>query len=118
MGIGKKIKACRQAARLSQQLLADALGVKQSTVAAWEAGRNQPDPEMIKAIGLYCKVSADYLIGMPPTTNADLPADIKALAEKLANLSSSDRSIIEKVIDAMNDVHGHSPGVPSTHRNG
>ena len=50
MAIGMKIRQARKDAGLSQQKLAEAVGVKQGAVAAWEGGRNQPNPEMIKAI--------------------------------------------------------------------
>ncbi len=40
--IGDEIKALRKNNGMSQQALADSLGISQSTVAMWESGRNSP----------------------------------------------------------------------------
>ncbi len=39
---GKEIKELRKKYKLTQQALADKLGVHQVTVAEWEAGRKRP----------------------------------------------------------------------------
>ena len=100
MPINEKIRYARQQAHLSQQKLADAVGVKQSTVAAWESGRNEPDAEMIRTIAVTCGVTADFLVGMP-ADYAGVPDAVRELAEKMATLSAHDRSVLEKVIAAM-----------------
>lgn len=38
------IRAARQRKGLTQQRLADKLGVTKATVSGWECGRNDPDP--------------------------------------------------------------------------
>lgn len=47
----------------SQQKLADTLDVSQSTIGNWEAGRRQPDYDMICRLAGLFHVSVDYLIG-------------------------------------------------------
>ena len=42
---GKALKADREARKLTQQQVADAIGVKQQHVAGWESGKNLPRPE-------------------------------------------------------------------------
>lgn len=47
----------------SQQALADALGVAQSTVANWECGRREPNYETTKKLADLFQVTVDYLLG-------------------------------------------------------
>ena len=48
---------------LTQQKLADALGVSRSTVAMWENGKNEPDNAMLTKIAEYFHISTDELLG-------------------------------------------------------
>ena len=57
------IKSCRKERKISQQTLADALGVARSTVAMWETGASEPDRDMILQLAAYFDVSTDYLLG-------------------------------------------------------
>lgn len=47
----------------SQQALADKLGLSQSTIGNWEAGRREPDHEMLRKLANLFHVTVDYLIG-------------------------------------------------------
>jgi len=46
----QQIKRLRNALRLTQQNLADAIGARQHTVARWETGRNKPRGANLKAL--------------------------------------------------------------------
>ena len=66
------IKSCRKKLHLSQQQLADQLGVARSTVAMWENGASDPDRATILRLAALFNVSTDYLLGnesarQPPT---------------------------------------------------
>lgn len=53
--IGKRIRLRRQALKLTQQQLADAVGVDRATVSAWERGRHMPERNegaIEKALGI------------------------------------------------------------------
>lgn len=50
MGIGTRIAEARNLKGLTQQELAQAVGVGQSTVAQWEKGKNEPSLEFIQKI--------------------------------------------------------------------
>lgn len=117
MGIGEKIKEARTKAGLSQKKLADIVGVKQSAVAAWEGGRNQPDPSTTKAIAIACNATTDYLLSMP-VNYPTLPDNIKDLAEQLASLAPSDRAVLEKVMAAMLARDGEKKKAVPTSQNG
>lgn len=57
-----KIKELRKAANMTQVQLADALGVNQSTVAAWESGEKYPRANILPALAaaLGCTVNDLY----------------------------------------------------------
>ena len=64
MVLKERIKTLRLRHGLSQQRLADRLGVSQQIVASWETGRTQPGPYMISSLGRLFSVSGDYLLGL------------------------------------------------------
>lgn len=60
----KRLRALREEQGFrSQQALADALGVAQSTVANWECGRREPNYETTKRLADLFQVTVDYLMG-------------------------------------------------------
>ena len=56
--MGDKIRALREARGMSQLELAEALGLRQSAIALWETGKNEPTAFNIRRL-------AD-LFGVPP----------------------------------------------------
>ena len=63
--IGENIRRLRKEAGLTQEQLADKLGVSYQSVSRWELGVTYPDMEMIPALTECFGVSADALLGMP-----------------------------------------------------
>lgn len=75
MNIGSNIQMTRQAAGLTQEQLAAAIGVSRQTVAKWEAGETSPDLEHAAALADALGCSLDALatfdskgtgLGAPP----------------------------------------------------
>ena len=48
-----RLSEIRKKNKLSQQVLADILGISRSTVAMWETEGSQPDNDSLKAISDY-----------------------------------------------------------------
>ena len=69
------IKALRRAAGLSQEQLADRLGVSRQAVTKWETSIGTPDLDNIVAVARLFGVSTDYLL----TGCAAQPCDIESL---------------------------------------
>ena len=66
MDIGQKIKAARQGAKLTQEQVAEALGVSRQTVSNWENEKSYPDiVSVIKMSDLY-SISLDTLLKGDP----------------------------------------------------
>ena len=61
--IGVNIKKLRMEKKITQTELAEKIGVKRSTVAAWETGKRSPDFENIGAVARFFGVPVDYLYG-------------------------------------------------------
>ena len=59
--IGEKIKSLRKAKNLSQEVLAQYLGISFQAVSKWEKGDTMPDVAMIPAIASFFGVSTDEL---------------------------------------------------------
>lgn len=62
MTLGEKLKEARKQASLSQEQLAERLGVSRSAVAKWETDNGIPDVGNLKVIAQLLDVSIDYLL--------------------------------------------------------
>lgn len=58
-----RIKELRKQARLSQQTLADQIGVFRNTISNWETGYSQISLENAKKVAEYFGVTIEYLLG-------------------------------------------------------
>lgn len=64
--IGQRIKELRKKKDLTQEKLADLLGVTYQSVSKWECGTTMPDLAMILPLARVLRVSTDELLGMKP----------------------------------------------------
>ncbi len=62
MSFSEKIRLIRNENRLSQEELADRLGVSRQTVSKWELGNAYPEIDKLIAISNIYQVSIDYLL--------------------------------------------------------
>lgn len=60
--LGDKIKTARKAQKITQQALADRLGVHRSTVANYELTRRRPSLDELKQIAKILHVDVNYLL--------------------------------------------------------
>lgn len=58
-----RIRDLRKKARLSQQALADQIGVFRNTISNWETGYSQISLENAKNVAEYFGLTIDYLLG-------------------------------------------------------
>ncbi|MBR6005692.1 MAG: helix-turn-helix domain-containing protein [Clostridia bacterium] len=64
------IRECRIERGLSQQKLADMIGVHQTAVSQWEKGRTDPDKQSLLRLSEALGVSADRLLGSDSAENS------------------------------------------------
>ena len=74
----EKLVQLRKSRNLTQEQLAEALGVSRQAVSRWESSGSYPDMEMIPAIANYFHVSIDELFGY----HDDREEKIKIILEK------------------------------------
>ena len=58
--IGQKLKILRKERRLTQQELADRLGIKRATISNYEIGRRSPHLSELRRIAEFYGVGLDY----------------------------------------------------------
>lgn len=76
MNLGENILKLRKDSKLSQELLAEKIGVSRQTISNWELGETTPNPQQLKLLSKTLNVSIDEL----------LENDVKGLlVEKVSN---------------------------------
>lgn len=63
MVIGENIKELRKDKKISQQTLAEKIGVSQKAIDYWERGVNEPKATYIVKLADFFGVSTDFLLG-------------------------------------------------------
>lgn len=86
MTLGEKIKEQRIAHGLSQETLAEAMGVSRQAVTKWEADQSVPSSEKLILLAKLFHISLDVLIGNE-VTSREVPQDKKPNPILRANLT-------------------------------
>lgn len=72
MDLAERIYRLRKEKGISQEELADELGVSRQAISKWESGQSTPDLERILAMSYYFGVTTDYLLkGTEPPRNTE-----------------------------------------------
>lgn len=80
MNVSDRIQALRKSRGITQEQLADAVGVSRQVVSKWEAEQASPDLERIVAMAEFFDVTTDYLLrGIEPAKEKKGRADARTL---------------------------------------
>lgn len=60
---GKRLREVRKSKKITQQELADRLGIKRNTYSDWENGKTEPTFEILVKLADLFDVSLDWLFG-------------------------------------------------------
>lgn len=101
--IANNIKRLRQAKGLTQEQLAECLGVSFQSVSRWEGGSSYPDIELIPEIAAFFEVSTDVLMGVEKATME------KKLAEDHRRLRNDDFGSGEERLAFIEEMHRRYP---------
>lgn len=72
MGIAGRIQKLRKSKGISQEELADRIGVSRQAVSKWESGQSTPDIEKIILLSEYFGTTTDYLLkGIEPSDETE-----------------------------------------------
>ena len=77
--IGENIKRLRRERDLTQEELAEQLGVSFQSISRWETGACYPDMELVPSITSFFGVTVDSLMGLAA---ARAEAEIRVVLEK------------------------------------
>lgn len=90
MNFGVRLKGLRKSRHLTQQQLADCLGVAKSVVSYYETGDRFPSYDVLIKIAHTFHVTTDYLLGIERTHMLNL-----------SGLTEEDIAVVETVADAL-----------------
>lgn len=90
VNFGEKLKALRKGQKLTQQQLADRLGVAKSVVSYYESGDRFPSYDVLVKIARTFHVTTDFLLDIERNRILDV-----------SDLSENDIMVLETVADAL-----------------
>ena len=85
MSLGEKIREQRKQAGLSQEQLADILGVSRQSISKWESDIAYPETDKLIELGKLFDCSMDYLLKEDVTEKSDVQAS--GFTEKVEEIS-------------------------------
>lgn len=97
MNFGEKLKALRTGQKLTQQQLADRLGVAKSVVSYYESGDRYPSYDVLVKIAHTFHVTTDFLLDIERKRVIDV-----------SDLSENDIIVIETVANALREKYKSS----------
>jgi transcriptional regulator with XRE-family HTH domain len=89
---GDRIALLRERSTLTQEELANKLGISRASLSHYETSRREPDYDTINKIASFFKVSVDYLLGRSDHPDV-LDDDVRDFVD---NLELSNEKILEK----------------------
>lgn len=90
--LGNNIKRYRKERKITQDQLAQVLGVSDQAVSRWENGMTYPDIELLPTIALYFGVSMDDLMGMEAFKDESEIEEILKKRQELKNRGEVQKS--------------------------
>ena len=110
---GERVRAAREAAGLTQQQVADELGITQPSYALWERHAVALKPEQIAKLARIVGVRVEDLLNPAPTqSRRGGPAGkMRQLFEAASKLPRSQQEKITAILEPF--VNQHSSGKPS-----
>lgn len=97
MSFGMQLRRARKNKKMTQKELADGVGARHNTVSNWEADRNRPDPETIRALCALLEVDSNYFYETDPV-ESQLSGIEFALFGEVRQLSDQDKQDVLEFI--------------------
>jgi len=99
MSLAERLAILRKQKGLTQQALADALGLHITQVKRYEAGSSQPSLEAVKKIAQTLRVTTDSLIFEPEELEPD--EDLRLQFRAVSNMPEEERRVIKQLLEGM-----------------
>ncbi len=96
----KNLKALRTKRGISQQALADAMGISQQSVNRYENHKVEPDIALLISMANYFEVSVDFLVGRTDEEgNNQKELKSEAFLQKYKALATKERHYIDSIME-------------------
>lgn len=96
--IGKFIKEMRKNKNLTQEELAEKLGVNNRTVSRWENGKNMPDISLYKPLCEVLGISIEELVNGELTNKKNISYSVEKAIINTVSSSKKEKSKMSKII--------------------
>ncbi|PYI57206.1 helix-turn-helix domain-containing protein [Paenibacillus flagellatus] len=90
---GERIAYLREKRGLTQEDLANKLGISRASLSHYETNRREPDYETLNKIANFFDISLDYLLGRTENPHVILDNEVREFVD---SLELSDESILDK----------------------
>lgn len=101
LNIGENIRSFRRKMNLTQEQLADRLGVSFQSVSRWENGLTYPDMELLPALTGIFGVTADELLGVSEARREQAAEEV---LRELTKLSEREDASPERMIELIREI--------------
>lgn len=95
--MGQRIMVRRKSLRMTQEELAEKLGVSTQMISNLELGKKAIRPENLAKVCTVLELSADFIL-----TGTNTKTTVDAVAEKLIQLTAEELQMVNEMIDYMN----------------
>lgn len=99
MSIANRLVALRKQKGLTQQALADALGLHITQIKRYEAGISQPSLEALKKLSQTFRVTTDSLVFEPQELEPD--EDLRLQFHAVKDMPDAERQVIKQLLEGM-----------------
>lgn len=89
---GNRLRHLRKDRSLTQQQLAELIGVKNSVISFYEVGERMPSPEALRKLAMALHTTTDYLLGIDRGATLDV-----------SGLDEQDRLVVQMVIGRLRE---------------
>jgi len=99
MSIQQRLISLRRERDLTQQQMADAIGVHVNQVRRYEAGATQPSLDALKKIAVAMSVTIDSLVFDEEERGPD--EQLRLQFEAISHLSPEEKQVVKELLDGM-----------------
>ena len=102
---GKRLRAARKTAKVTQKELAEIIGAKHNSVSDWENDKNMPDPDTIVRLCEALGVEPGYLLmNNIQDKNETSATDILYISKPSGDMKADEiRRFLHETIDSLSD---------------
>ena len=94
VNFGNRLRDLRNSKNMTQQQLAERLGLTKSVISAYETSMRYPSYDVLIHIASIFKVSTDYLLGVERNRSIDI-----------SGLSPENERLVYQLVEALKEKH-------------